>query len=451
VRIGRWILGIVAALVLLAVLTVLAVTLWVDPNRYRGQVEAAVTRATGQPFRIAGDLEISWYPWLALQMGPAQFGKKVGSTEPPLVEWQSARVGAKFIPLTQGQLIIDRVGLDAPHFHLIKRADGSSNWDDLIASLKARAKEPSTGPDTVPGPQVAGFEVRKGQLEYKDEKSGRRIAISGWRLTVGEWRSGATFPVDTEFVYRGEPSGEKKAPPPFEASVKFGARVHVSDDANDIDLFGLESTNHVRGGPLPPAGVPVTLQVSRLAARLTPLDIAISEVAARIADARVTASIQAGETGPEKALYVRGPLSVQVQSVRDFLPRLGVKAPLPLDKGTIGALNLNSTWEWNEGAVTATGIDLQLDETHFNGDLKRESGADPIWTFTLHGDKIGLSRYVAIEDTSKEPFELPLEALRALKVQGELTFDQAWLADAQMKNVRMRVELADGAVKKTTQ
>jgi hypothetical protein len=69
----------------------------------------------------------------------------------------------------------------------------------------------------------------------------------------------------------------------------------------------------------------------------------------------------------------------------------------------------------------------------------------------LHGDKIGLSRYVSIEDTSKEPFELPVAALRAMKVQGELTFDQAWLADAQMKNVRLRLELADGAVKKSEQ
>jgi hypothetical protein len=34
-------------------------------------------------------------------------------------------------------------------------------------------------------------------------------------------------------------------------------------------------------------------------------------------------------------------------------------------------------------------------------------------------------------------------------MQGELTFEQAWLADAQMKNVRLRVEMADGAVRQT--
>jgi AsmA protein len=457
VRIGRWILGIVAALVLLAVLTVVAVTMFVDPNRFRGQVESAVTRVTGQPFKIVGDLEISWYPWLALRMGPAQFGKRAGSSEPPIVEWQRARVGAKLIPLTQGQLIIDRVRLEGPRFHLIRRADGRSNWDDVIASIKARTKPPSPDvpPDATPGPRIGGFEVRDGTLEYTDEETNKHFAIAQWQLTVGQWRSGATFPVETAFAYTFDESADAGArphagAPPIVANVKASGRLHISDDANDIDLFGLESSNRLTGGPFPSRGLPVTLQVSRLAARLQPLDIAISEVAARVGDAKLTASIQAGETGPDKTLYVRGPLALEVGSVRDFLPQLGVnKAPLPLDKSTIGPLSLSSMWEWNNGAVNVSGIDLKLDDTHFNGDMSRARGDDAVWTFTLHGDKIGLSRYVAIEQTSKEPFELPLAELRALKMQGELTFDQAWLADAQMKNVRLRFELADGAVKKS--
>src|SRR5262249_31664794 len=149
----------------------------------------------------------------------------------------------------------------------------------------------------------------------------------------------------------------------------------------------------------------------------------------------------------EKALYVRGPLSLQTGSVREFLAALAIKAPLPLDKGTFGAMKLSSMWDWTGGAVTVNDIDLQLDETRFTGQLKRSAADDAQWTCSPHGDKIGLSSYVAVEDTSKEPFELPVAELRALNMQGELTFEQAWLADAQMKNVRLRVEMADGAVR----
>jgi hypothetical protein len=48
---------------------------------------------------------------------------------------------------------------------------------------------------------------------------------------------------------------------------------------------------------------------------------------------------------------------------------------------------------------------------------------------------------VKLEDESEEPFELPIEALRALRVQGEVTFDEARLATAEMKGVRLRLGL----------
>jgi AsmA protein len=458
-------------LLLLAVIAVLVVTLFVDPNRFRRQIEAAVTQATGQPFKIVGDLHISWYPWLALRTGPAQFGRVGGADAKPIVQWESARVGAKLIPLTQGELIISRVRLDSPQFHLRRDAQGHANWDEVIQVFRNKGQSPAAGPSNAPGPQIGGFEIRDGTLNFADERGGKHFTITGWQLDVGEWRAGATFPVETRLVFRAEkPVGEEPAASttsvanakatsgepssvssPLEVALRVAGRVHVSDDANDIDIFGLEWSSRLRSGPFPDKGVPVDLQVSRLAARLSPLDVAISELSGRVADARLTASIQAGETGADKALYVRGPLSLQIPSVRDFLAAFAVKAPLPLDKGTLGALKLTSMWEWNDGAVAVNGIDLTLDETRFNGELTRSRDDEPVWTFALHGDKIGLSRYVAIEDTSKKPFELPVAALRALKLQGELTFDQAWLADAQMKNVRLRLELADGAVKKTTQ
>ncbi|MBX5460475.1 MAG: AsmA family protein [Steroidobacteraceae bacterium] len=441
-RIGRWVIGIVAGLVLLAVLTVLAVTVFVDPNRYRGQIEAAVTRATGQPFNIEGDLEIAWYPWLAVRMGPSQFGAP-GAGGEPLVRWKSARVGARLVPLIRGELIIDRVRLDEPRFVLRRDAAGRGNWEDVFAALKKPPTPPITGPNPPPGPQIAGFEIQDGALTYVDEARGRHFTITDWQLDVGAWRSGATVPVATEFAWEAEHDARDKTPIGVRLSAT--ARVHVSDDANDIDVFELVSTSRVQGGPLPKAGVPVSMRLSRFAARLSPLDIAISEVAARVGDADVTASIQAGESGP--GLYVRGPLSVELPSLRRFLPTLGAKVPLPVDKTTIGPMKLASMWEWNNGAVRVSGIDLHLDDTHFTGELSRTSSEDAVWTFALHGDKIDLSRYLEIEKTSKKPFELPLAALRALKMQGELTFDQASVADAEMKDVRMRFELADGAVK----
>jgi len=466
---------VLAGLVLLALVTVLVVTMFVDPNHFRGQIESAITQATGQPFDIEGDLEIAWFPWLALRMGPAQFGKPGGSENQPIVQWESARVGARLVPLLKGQLLIDTVRLDGPKIYLARGRDGRGNWEEMIAAFKAKGQSPAPPATTParPGPQIEGFQIRNGTLLFVDELPGtatgepadeardgrpgnatgregqpeavgtaapRRFMLTSWSLDVGEWRAGTTFPVKTEFVLH---SGDTL----LADEVALSARVHVSDDSNDIDLFGLELESRIHGGALPASGLAVELEVSRLAARLTPLDVAISELSARVADVKLTTSVQAGESGAAKTPYARGPIAVDVPSVRAFLKLLGVDIPLPLDPSTLGKMRLNSMVEWMDGAVTVNDINVEIDETRLNGQLSRTSGAAPVWTFALHGDKIGLSRYIAIEDKSKEPFELPVAALKALQVQGELTFDQAWLEDAQMKGVKLRLELEDGAVK----
>jgi AsmA protein len=448
VRIARWVAAAVGGLILLVLLTVLTVTVFVDPNRFRGQIERAVTRATGQPFDIQGDLQISWFPWLALRTGPSQFGNSpagaAGAPSQPIVQWQSARVGARLVPLLKGQLLVDTIRLEGAKVYLVRHADGTSNWDAMLASIKNRPPEPppAAGEEPKPGAEISGFQLRKGALTYVDERpeSARTVSATNWDLDIGEWRAGSTFPIETQMsltvpgIARAE-------------NLKLGTRLHFSDDANDIDLFGLTFSSQIHGGKLPTSGVPVEFEVSRMAVRLSPLDIAISELSSQIAGVQLTTSVQAGEMGPEKKLYARGPIDLQVPSVRELLKALGVDVPLPLDKETFGRLKLTSMLAWEAGAITANPIEFDLDETHFNGELSRPAGEKPVWTFALHGDKIGLSRYLSIEDKSKEPFELPVKALRALQVQGEITFDQAWIGEAQMRGVKLRLELEDGKVR----
>ncbi|MEJ0037473.1 MAG: AsmA family protein [Gammaproteobacteria bacterium] len=445
-RIAKWVAAILGGLVLLAVLTVLTVTVFVDANRYRGQIENRVTRLTGQPFKITGDLRISWWPWLALTAGPSQFGKVEGPNAQPIVRWQTARVGARLVPLLKGQLQVDTIRLEGANVYLVRHADGTTNWEPVLTAFrnKPAASEPEQPPgeEVPPGPEVSGFQLRQGALTYVDERpeSSRTVAVSNWDLDIGEWRAGSTFPVETQLALAVGKSGRAE-------SVKISTRLHLSDDANDIDLFGLDFSGQIHGGTLPAAGLPVEFEVSRMAVRVSPLDVAISELSSRIQNVRLTTSVQAGETGEDKAFYVRGPIDLQVPSVRDALKLFGIKASLPLDKGTFGSLQAKSMLEWQAGAINATSIDVTLDETHFTGELSRTADTKPLWTFTLHGDKIKLDRYMPLEEKSKQPFELPVRALRALQARGELTFEQASMGETQMHGVRMRFELADGKLR----
>ena len=441
-RVVKWVAGILGGLILLALLIVLTVTVFVDANRYRGQIESRVTRLTGQPFKISGDLRISWWPWLALATGPSQFGKPGAPGEQPIVQWQSARVGARLVPLLKGQLLIDTVRLEGANVYLVRHADGTTNWDPVLAAFRNKPAAPPPeeqpvppGEEGPPGPEVSGFQLRKGSLTYVDEsgKTKSTVSVGNWDLDIGEWRAGSTFPVETQFLISVGNNVRAE-------NVKISTRLHFSDDANDIDLFGLDFSGQIHSRQLPAAGLPVEFEVSRMAVRVSPLDISISELSSRIQDLRLTTSVQAGQTGEEKAFYVRGPIDLQVPSVRDAVKLFGLKPSLPADKKTFGALQAKSMLEWQAGALNATGIDVTLDETHLTGELSRTADAKPVWTFALHGDKIQLARYMPLEPKSKEPFELPVRTLRALQAKGEITFEQASMGETQMRGVRMRFE-----------
>ena len=448
-RVIKWVAGILGGLVLLVLLTVLTVTVFVDANRYRGQIETRVTRLTGQPFKITGDLHISWWPWLALTTGPSQFGKPEGPGQSPIVQWQTARVGARLVPLLKGQLQIDTIRLEGAKVYLVRHADGTNNWGPVLAAFSGKpaapvpeAEPPPPGEEVAPGPEVSGFQLRKGSLTYVDEarKTNQTVSVANWDLDIGEWRAGSTFPVETQFLISVGNSMRAE-------NVKISTRLHLSDDANDIDLFGLDFSGQIHGGKLPKTGLPIEFEVSRMAVRVQPLDIAISELSSRIQNVHLTTSVQAGQTGEEKSFYARGPIDLQMPSVRDAVKLFGLKPSFPADKTTFGALSAKAMLEWQAGAINATGIDVKLDETHLTGELSRTADAKPVWTFALHGDKIALARYTSLEPKSKEPFELPTRALKALQAKGELTFEQASMGETVMRGVRMRFEMADGKVR----
>ena len=124
-----------------------------------------------------------------------------------------------------------------------------------------------------------------------------------------------------------------------------------------------------------------------------------------------------------------GPVEMRTQSLRKLLAALGVEAPLPLDQETLGAFAFKSEWTYEDGQIDVKPVELQLDDTRFAGELARSGESSRCGRSTCAATRSISAATSQLEDKSEEPFELPVAALRALHVQGEVTFDQAWLAE----------------------
>jgi AsmA protein len=418
-RVARWILGIAGAVVLLVVAAALIATMLVNPDHYKGRIETAVRRETGRPFVLDGHLQVTWFPWLGVHTGAARLGNPPGAVGPDLLDWQSADLRVRLLPLLHHRLEIGRIRLTGADIHLRRAAGGADNWDDLIARLRSGAPAGAAAGATTPGSPAspastitwAGLDLENGSLDYVDEESGEHIALAGWQLSVGPWRAAEPLSVSTSFQLHADTLG-----------------VHGSTRATGAGAGALR---------LPPAGVHLSLEIAGLqieTSRAGPLEISAPRWTLGVADAKLEGAIEAGRDAAGQ-LTAGGSLTAALPSLRELAHTLGVGMPELEDPAALQALHLSGSWSYRAGALAIEPLTARLDSTTVTGWMKY----DRSWTFALHGDQIDFGRYLT-RGREQKPLELPVDALRALHVQGTVELERAQINGTTLKDVRLQVE-----------
>jgi hypothetical protein len=163
----------------------------------------------------------------------------------------------------------------------------------------------------------------------------------------------------------------------------------------------------------------------------------------QVANARLEGDVAYEQTA-DAHTRAHGSAVLHTSSLRALATDLALNQTLPHDPTTLGPLELATGWRYDDGSIAAKPLALTLDGVRFNGWLERTATPTAIWGFELHGDRIDLSRYVNVDSTNKRPFELPAAALRAIKANGSVIFDQVVLADTRMADVRLRLQTPEG-------
>ena len=407
-KVARWILGVAGAVVLLAVAAALVAMLLVNPDRYRGEIESAVRAETGRPFVIQGHLQIAWFPWLGVRTGAARLGNPPGAVGPDLLDWQSAQLRVRVLPLLlHHQLEVGRIRIVGADIHLRRRPRGEGSWDDLIARLHTGSGAKGT-PAT-----WAGLDIENGSLDYVDERSLERTSLAGWRLSAGPWRAAEPLAVSTSFVLHVDTLGVHGTAVAESAGSRAGAFV------------------------LPAAGVPVSIDVPRLqietsAAR--PLEVIAPRWSLHVADAKLGGDIDASR---DVAGHVTagGALTAAVPSLRGLARTLGIGMPEVEDPAVLGALQLSGTWSCRDGALAVEPLTAKLDSTTITGRVAYGKA----WTFALRADQVDFGRYLT-HPKAQKPLDLPVSALRALRAQGTLELESARIDGTTLKDVRLLVQ-----------
>ena len=188
-RLVKILLILIAAFVGVGVLAAIALFLFLDPNDFREDISAGVEGATGRELVIEGDLSLSVFPWIAVEIGRTRLGNAEGFGSEPFLSFDKAHLSVRLLPLLLRQEIaVGTASLDGLTVNLQVNSNGVTNWDDLAGADEAPEEAPDESPGTSPQaggasgksttPEIANFVITNANISYTDAATGSSSSIS---------------------------------------------------------------------------------------------------------------------------------------------------------------------------------------------------------------------------------------------------------------------------------
>jgi AsmA protein len=392
-RLILWTIGSLLALALLAALGVVVFVYSVDPNVFRGRIEKAASDALGRPVRLSGDLRWRLGAHIGIESRGGEIGNAAGF-DGPFASWRALRLDVAARPLLNRELEVGRVAIDGLALHLQRNAAGQGNWTLQTA--------PDAGQSSQMKFRVDALELRDASVQFSDAASGRQ-----WKLAALDFKT--DLPADLKA-----------------ATLEFA----------DVSLRA-----RANGPPLPADGVTLALTVPAVSVTVGEPSISVPEWKLRWDEAQIDGSVQARGGAATQA---QGQISVRAASLRRLLNTIAVALPATRDPKAFGNFSLAARWNYRDAAADAgasaalESVDLTLDDTQLQGSVTLPRLSPLSLRFDLTADKVDADRY--LDDTSTEPFELPLAALKALDAKGTLRIREARVAGAAAKELTVDVE-----------
>jgi AsmA protein len=474
------ILGLFATLVILVLAAVIIIPLVVDPNDYRDDIARAVERETGRSFEIEGDISLSVFPWLGLEVGTMRLGNPPGFGDAPFAEIRSAAVGAKLMPLLSRRLEVSTLRLDGLRVGLVQLADGTNNWEDLGEEdgEEAEPTRQEPGGGGVQLERMEGLRITDAVVRFEDRKAGSVIEAVISNLSTGELAPGRPFPLDAEASLIFDEGAMR-----VQASVD--AAIHFADDNNAVSIrrLGLKGEADAQGGrqafslQVPELrvafdGPGIDLDDLDLGFELSGPELPGGTQSGRLRAPRVTADFEAqtlaipsftldaaglsasgdvSGSGIVDAPVFTGRLGVAEFSPRGLMQSLGEPAPVTADPSALRRAHFGAGFRAGADQIEFQDLRLVLDETTLSGVATVGFGDVLRVRSELALDAIDLDRYLPPESDAEtappaEDVELAFDWLDGLDLDASFRAGTVRISGLTLTDLQARAVAKDGVL-----
>ncbi|TVO77079.1 MAG: AsmA family protein [Sedimenticola selenatireducens] len=442
--------GFLVVIVVLVVAAVIILPMVVDPNDYKDEIITQVKEQTGRDLKIAGDLKLSVFPWLGVDIGGLELSNAKGFGDKPFAVVNSAAVRVKLMPLLSKQLEVDTIGLEGLALNLAKSKSGATNWDDLAKEGDDTPKDnqEQTGGAGLEGFVIGGVDISNANISWDDASTGQHYTVDQFYLKSGAIQSGN--PVSLEL---GAQLQSKE--PELKAKIKLEGTVSLEEAAKRMQVKGLNLQVDATSPLLKQGAMSLNLAAD-VGMTLDGQSLSVDGLIITSDALKLTGNLKGSNLAAKPAFS--GSLNLAELNLREWLTGQGIAVPETADPQVLTRF-MASLEVATKGDVTQLNkLAIGLDDTKINGSASLKGSAIG---FAVDVDSINVDRYLPpVKETPKTAGEgstagaksagdeplLPIDTLRSLNLNGTLKIGQMIINKLTAKQVEVTVKANQGKI-----
>jgi AsmA protein len=438
---------VVAVVVVIVVGVLVGVGYLLNPNDYKAQITAAVAKATGRTLTLDGNLALSTFPTIRIQVGSATLSNAQGFGPAPMAKIGGAELQVSLLPLLLGNVEIGKARLSGLELNLARDARGRNNWQDLGgAGAPAGNAAPSSdrgGSNLNLG--VDSLEIDDARVTWNDASTGSKWELTGFGLDAKNFGVGKKFPLGMRFALAGAEVAVK-------VDASMDATIALATDEYRLDKLVTKISGSGKGWPGGQGDA--TLKIDSLDANLGKETLDLNGLSLAVLGITTTGSLKGTKLMSDLALS--GAVNIQQFDPHDVLGALKVDVKTA-DSKVLRSASAKANFLYNSKQTGLSDMQLKLDDSTLTGRLGLEGRK---LVYDLAVDDINVDRYLPPgppsgkadapqNEGSLDAVNLPLDALRELDAQGSLKFGKAKFSGLTVSDAAFGLTAANGMLKLT--
>ncbi len=462
------------SLILLLVIIAISLPFIIDPNDYRDEIVTAVEDATGRKLNIEGDLKLSVFPWVGIELGKMDLSNAAGFGDKPFAAINSAAVRIKLVPLFSKELVADTIILDGLQLNLAKNAEGVTNWDDLAKSASTSGAETEEKPKQESGTDVGlmalaigGVSIDNATINWQDDSTGQSYQVNNFHLN-----SGAIFPGEPVDLDLG--LDLKSAEPAMTATLGLNGIVAVDSGMEKLTVLPLKVSVDAKGDMFSGGGLKADLSTD-LSVNLKELAVSLQKLLVTSGDLNLSGAVEVSNLSA--APQVAGDLKLAKLNLKSWLQSQGIALPEMSNPDALSSFEAGVKLNTEGETIALNAIDIKLDQSKLTGDAKL---AGPHIGFNLNVDQINVDHYLPKPEAESSPKDsttpatapaasttedkssankpaasqakadtaplFPVDVIRGLDIDGKLAAGKLIVSNLTSEQITLGIKAKDGVV-----